>query len=112
MSMDVVGKVVVLTGRFSVMTRKQASAALADRGAVISKSVNASTQILFVGEKAGSKKAKAERLGIPIHTEAELMTLLASGSDGAQAVQPASASGSRRQRSIWQPCYASGECAS
>ncbi len=74
------GKTVVLTGRFTAMPRKQLAAALTARGAVVASSVTAGVDLLFAGERAGSKRRKAEALGIPIHTEDEL---LASLSDGA-----------------------------
>jgi len=70
------GKTIVLTGKFSLMTRKEAAAALEARGANISSSVNGGTDILFAGEKAGSKKKKAESLGVAIHSEAALAAAL------------------------------------
>ncbi len=74
---DIVGKTVVLTGKFSELSRTEAEAALARLGAVIGSGVSKNTDILFVGEKAGSKLAKAEALGIQVADEATLVALLA-----------------------------------
>jgi BRCT domain type II-containing protein len=76
-SKDIVGKTVVLTGKFNEVSRAQAEAALARLGAVIGGSVGSKTDILFVGEKAGSKLAKARSLGIEVADEATLVALLA-----------------------------------
>jgi DNA ligase (NAD+) len=55
------------------MDRKEISARLAELGATVVDSVSAKTDILVVGEKAGSKLAKAESLGITIMTEDEFI---------------------------------------
>src|SRR6187401_2074420 len=80
---DIVGKTVVLTGKFSEVSRAEAEAALARLGAVIGSSVSKHTNILFVGEKAGSKLAKARTLGIDVADEATLVALLAAAPDSA-----------------------------
>ncbi|HLT38072.1 MAG TPA: BRCT domain-containing protein [Enhygromyxa sp.] len=67
------GKTVVVTGTMQNMDRKEISARLAALGAKVTDSVSAKTDILVVGEKAGSKLAKAEKLGITIMTEAEFI---------------------------------------
>jgi BRCT domain type II-containing protein len=87
---DIVGKTVVLTGKFSEVSRAEAEAALAQLGAVIGGSVSKNTDILFVGEKAGSKLAKAQALGVEVADEATLVALLAAAS-GAAPVPKASA---------------------
>src|SRR5260221_1941534 len=74
--MDVKGKTVVLTGSLTTLTREEAEAKLKKLGARVTGSVSANTDILFAGEKAGSKMAKAKRLGIPIYGEDELCELL------------------------------------
>jgi DNA ligase-1 len=76
MSLDLNGKTVALTGRFTLMTRKQAAEALIQRGARVSSKITPSVSVLFVGEKAGSKVSKAKSLSIPVHTEATLNALL------------------------------------
>lgn len=67
------GKTVVVTGTMKNMDRKAISAKLAALGAKVTDSVSAKTDLLVVGEKAGSKLAKAEELGIQIMTEDEFI---------------------------------------
>jgi NAD-dependent DNA ligase len=74
---DVKGKIIVLTGKFSKVKRAEAEAALVRLGATIGASVGKTTDILFAGERAGSKLAKATSLGVTIADEATLEALLA-----------------------------------
>ena len=74
---DIKSKVVVLTGKFNDIKRAEAEAALARLGATISGSISKNTDILFAGERAGSKLAKAESLGVKVSDEATLSALLA-----------------------------------
>lgn len=67
------GKIVVVTGTMKTMDRKQISAKLAALGAKVTDSVSGKTNILVAGEKAGSKLAKAEDLGITIMSEDEFI---------------------------------------
>lgn len=67
------GKKVVVTGTMKTMDRKAISAKLAELGATVSDSVSAKTDLLVAGEKAGSKLAKAEELGIQVMTEDEFI---------------------------------------
>lgn len=71
------GQVIVLTGSFSTLGREEAKAQLEALGAKVSGSVSSKTTQVFAGEKAGSKLAKAESLGISIGNEEELIALLA-----------------------------------
>ena len=80
---DIRGKHVVLTGKFQAFGRKEAARRLEALGAICDASVTAKTDILFAGEKAGAKVAKASRFGIPIYGEGELLELLGLG-NGAQ----------------------------
>ena len=66
-------KKVVVTGTMKTMDRKEISAKLAELGATVTDSVSAKTDLLIVGEKAGSKLAKAEELGIQVMTEDEFI---------------------------------------
>jgi DNA ligase (NAD+) len=70
------GKTVVLTGSLSQLSRGDAKAALQDLGAKVTGSVSKKTDILFAGENAGSKLAKAQDLEIEIRTEQDLIDLL------------------------------------
>jgi len=69
------GKVFVFTGKLAV-TRNQASEAARKAGGFVGSSVSRNTDYLVVGEKPGSKEAKAIVLGIPRITEGELLNLL------------------------------------
>lgn len=66
----------VLTGRFGAMTRPQAEAQLKSLGAAVGSSVSKNTTALFAGEAAGSKRKKAESLGLPIWDEDRLISAL------------------------------------
>ncbi|MXX48348.1 MAG: NAD-dependent DNA ligase LigA [Chloroflexi bacterium] len=66
----------VLTGRFGAMTRPQAEAQLKALGAAVGSSVSKNTTALFAGEAAGSKRTKAESLGLPIWDEDRLIVAL------------------------------------
>lgn len=71
------GKTYVVTGTLSQLTRSEAKAQLEALGARVSGSVSGKTTALVAGEKAGSKLAKAEQLGVPVLTEEALQDLLA-----------------------------------
>jgi DNA ligase (NAD+) len=60
------GVTVVVTGTMPGFTRDGAEEAVRQAGGKVSSSVSAKTDIVFVGEGAGSKQAKAEELGIRI----------------------------------------------
>ncbi|MEK3675549.1 NAD-dependent DNA ligase LigA [Paenibacillus sp. FSL R10-2771] len=73
------GKTVVLTGSLQKMTREEAAERLEALGAKVSGSVSKKTDLVIAGEKAGSKLAKAQQLGIQvIEDEDELIRLLES----------------------------------
>jgi NAD-dependent DNA ligase len=73
---DVSGKTVVITGKLHTLMREEAAAALEELGAHVTESVSKSTDYLFVGERAGSKLARAQALQIPQLTEEELCAVL------------------------------------
>jgi DNA ligase (NAD+) len=70
------GSQYVITGTLESMSREQARAALEELGAKVSDNVSKKTTGVFVGESPGSKAAKAEKAGVPILTEADLVQLL------------------------------------
>ncbi|NNF63858.1 MAG: NAD-dependent DNA ligase LigA [Acidimicrobiia bacterium] len=73
------GLTFVLTGSFSGYTRESAKAAIEDRGGKVTGSVSKKTTALIAGEGGGSKRVKAEELGVPIIGEDELANLLDNG---------------------------------
>ncbi|MGX5913697.1 NAD-dependent DNA ligase LigA [Aliidiomarina sp. Khilg15.8] len=70
------GKTYVLTGTLTSMTRDEAKAALVQRGAKVTGSVSAKTSAVIAGDNAGSKRSKAESLGVDILSEDDLQALL------------------------------------
>jgi DNA ligase (NAD+) len=70
------GKVFVLTGTLSAMTREQAREALEQLGARVSGSVSAHTHYLVAGALAGSKLEKARRLGVETLDEEAFLALI------------------------------------
>ncbi|MBL1293557.1 MAG: NAD-dependent DNA ligase LigA [Thiotrichales bacterium] len=71
------GETYVLTGGLTSMSRDIAKEQLQALGAKVSGSVSAKTSVVVAGEKAGSKLAKAEKLGIAVLDESGLIALLA-----------------------------------
>ena len=71
------GKTVVITGTLSGMTRQQAEQAVERAGGKAASSVSRKTSLVVAGENAGSKRAKAEALGVPVLDEAAFLALLA-----------------------------------
>ena len=70
------GKTVVITGSFAQFSRQALTALLEDRGAKVVGSVSKKTDLVLIGEEAGSKKKAAEALNIPIMDEAALTAQL------------------------------------
>jgi DNA ligase (NAD+) len=71
------GSTYVITGTLESMSRENATAALEARGAKITNAVSKKTTGLVVGEEPGaSKLTKAQREGVPLLTEADLLSLL------------------------------------
>lgn len=67
------GRTVVITGTLSKMSREEAKQLVRDHGGRASGSVSKKTDFVVAGEKAGSKLAKAEELGIEVLTEQEFL---------------------------------------
>ena len=70
------GETWVLTGALS-MPRIQAKSLLESLGARVTGSVSAKTSTLLAGEAAGSKLAKAQKLGVKIVSESDFVEYLA-----------------------------------
>lgn len=66
-------KIIVLTGKFSMFTREEATIKLEALGAKVTNSVSKNTNFIVAGENAGSKLTKATALGIKVITEADLI---------------------------------------
>ena len=71
------GKIFVLTGTLSALSRDQAKEKLEALGAKVSGSVSKKTDYVVAGSEAGSKLDKAGELGVSILDEAQFMTFLA-----------------------------------
>jgi DNA ligase (NAD+) len=71
------GSTYVITGTLESFSRDEAAAALEGQGAKVTNSVSKKTTGLIVGEEPGaSKLTKAQREGVPLLPEAELLKLL------------------------------------
>ena len=70
------GQTWVITGALDSMARDEAKAKLQALGAKVSGSISAKTTALLAGDKAGSKMAKAEKLGVKVVGEEEFLVML------------------------------------
>jgi DNA ligase (NAD+) len=70
------GNQYVITGTLMGFSREEAKAALEELGAKVSDNVSKKTTGVVVGESPGTKVAKAQKAGVPLLTEAELVELL------------------------------------
>jgi DNA ligase (NAD+) len=66
----------VLTGTLPSLKREEAAAKIEAAGGKISGSVSKKTDFVVAGEEAGSKLDKANKLGVKIIDEAELLRML------------------------------------
>lgn len=71
------GKTLVVTGTLPGFSREAAEEAIRVAGGHPAGSVSAKTDYLVAGEKAGSKLARAEKLGVPVLNEEGFRALLA-----------------------------------
>ncbi|MFZ9846383.1 MAG: BRCT domain-containing protein, partial [Candidatus Limnocylindrus sp.] len=78
------GHVVVVTGTLTKTgwSRREAQDRIAAAGGAVADTVTAKTTLLVAGEKAGSKRAAAEKLGIQIIDEAGFIALLGAEPSG------------------------------
>ena len=70
------GKTVVLTGTLATMTREEATAKLKAAGAKVTSSVSKKTDYVIAGAEAGSKLDKAEKLGVAVLGEEDMLRML------------------------------------
>jgi DNA ligase (NAD+) len=70
------GKTVAVTGTLTRFTRDGIKAVIQQHGGKAASSVSKNTDFVVAGEKAGSKLAKAEQLGILVLDEAEFEALI------------------------------------
>jgi DNA ligase (NAD+) len=70
------GKVLVVTGTLSSLSRDEAKQRIRARGGKVAESVSRRTSFLVCGENPGSKLRKAEELGVPVLGEQEFLALL------------------------------------
>jgi DNA ligase (NAD+) len=69
------GKTFVLTGTLPTLKREEAAAKIEALGGKVSGSVSKKTDFVVAGEEAGSKLDKAQKLGVKIIDEAELLKM-------------------------------------
>ncbi|MDE5756747.1 MAG: NAD-dependent DNA ligase LigA [Clostridia bacterium] len=70
------GKKLVLTGSLPTLKRSQAKALIEQNGGEVSDSISKSVNLVVAGEDAGSKLAKAQKLGIEIIDEEKLRAII------------------------------------
>ncbi|QUS60329.1 NAD-dependent DNA ligase LigA [Synechocystis sp. PCC 7339] len=72
------GKTFVLTGTLPNLSRTKAQELIEQSGGKVTSSVSAKTDYVLLGDKPGSKAAKAESLGVKLLSEIEFLQLLES----------------------------------
>ncbi len=70
-------KTFVITGTLPNLKRDEAKDLIQQHSGKVSDSISAKTDYLVAGDKAGSKLAKAEKLGVKVISETELLELIA-----------------------------------
>ena len=71
------GKTILATGKLENFTRSEINDQILALGAKPGSSVSKKTDYLICGEKADSKLAKAQALGVTILSEAEFLAMIA-----------------------------------
>ncbi len=75
-TLPLAGKEFVITGTLKAFPRAQAEARIKELGGDAKDNVTRKTSYVVVGEDPGSKKAKAEKMGIPILDEQQFLDML------------------------------------
>ena len=70
------GKTIVLTGTLSAISRHEARVVLTGCGARVAVGVTKKTDLVIVGSDPGTKREKAEQLGIKVMLEDEFLVLI------------------------------------
>jgi DNA ligase (NAD+) len=70
------GKTFVVTGTLPTLKRDEAKEIIQKYGGKMTDSISTKTDYLIAGEKSGSKLAKAEKLGVKIITEEDLLEMM------------------------------------
>lgn len=70
------GKTVVVTGKLTALGRDEMHALIKEHGGRPASSVSGKTDLLVAGEKAGSKLAKAEKLGVAVASEQAFLAMI------------------------------------
>ena len=83
------GMTIVVTGTLPTMGRDEAHALIKQHGGKVGSSVSSKTSYLVAGEKAGSKLAKAEKLGVAVLTEKQFLEMVATAPESSQPADAA-----------------------
>ena len=70
------GKTIVVTGKLIHFTRNSINAKIEELGATAGSTVSKNTDYLVCGEKAGSKLAKGESLGVMVLSERQFIDMV------------------------------------
>jgi DNA ligase (NAD+) len=82
------GKTIVVTGTLTRFTRDEIKEKIRVLGGKASGSVSSKTSFVIAGEKAGSKKEKADKLGIEVISEDEFLHRITGGKDMSSKEDP------------------------
>ncbi len=70
------GAAFVLTGTLPTYTREEARSLIEAHGGIVASTVSKNTRYVLAGDDAGSKLAKAKKLGIPVISEQEFLAMI------------------------------------
>ncbi|MBQ6950008.1 MAG: NAD-dependent DNA ligase LigA, partial [Clostridia bacterium] len=73
------GLTLVVTGTLPTLSRQEAEDFIRKNGGNAASSVSKKTSFVVAGEKAGSKLDKANKLGVPVITEEDLLRMAENG---------------------------------